>query len=157
MVIVKAANTKILNAICKQWLCVCYVAVVVNMHTWRWSSWFWEFRDSLDRVLGLCLQHSSAYSLSCVQLCKPMDGGPPGSSVRGFFSGRNTGVGCYFQLQGIFLTQGSNPGLLCVLIKINGNEWYLAPIILPPEQIWELPFFLLSYVLCDLLICELKW
>ena len=28
------------------------------------------------------------------------------------FSGKNTGVGCYFLLQGIFLTQGLNPGLL---------------------------------------------
>ena len=27
------------------------------------------------------------------------------------FPGKNTGVGCYFLLQGIFLTQGLNPGL----------------------------------------------
>ena len=27
------------------------------------------------------------------------------------FSGKSTGVGCHFLLQGIFLTQGSNPGL----------------------------------------------
>ena len=27
------------------------------------------------------------------------------------FSGKNTGVGCHFLLQGIFPTQGSNPGL----------------------------------------------
>ena len=26
--------------------------------------------------------------------------------------GKNTGVGCHFLLQGIFLNQGSNPGLL---------------------------------------------
>ena len=26
--------------------------------------------------------------------------------------GKNTGVGCHFLLQGIFPTQGSNPGLL---------------------------------------------
>ena len=26
--------------------------------------------------------------------------------------GKNTGVGCHFRLQGIFLTQGSNPYLL---------------------------------------------
>ena len=29
------------------------------------------------------------------------------------FPNRNTGVGCHFLLQGIFLTQGSNQGLLC--------------------------------------------
>ena len=28
------------------------------------------------------------------------------------FPGKSTGVGCHFLLQGIFLTQGSNPGLL---------------------------------------------
>ena len=31
------------------------------------------------------------------------------------FSGKNTGVGCYCLLQGIFLTQGSNPCLLHLL------------------------------------------
>ena len=31
------------------------------------------------------------------------------------FPGKNTGVGCYFLLQGIFLTQGSNTHLLCLL------------------------------------------
>ena len=29
--------------------------------------------------------------------------------------GQNTGVGCHFLLQGIFLTQGSNLSLLCLL------------------------------------------
>ena len=30
-------------------------------------------------------------------------------------SGKNTGVGCHALLQGIFPTEGSNPGLLCLL------------------------------------------
>ena len=30
-------------------------------------------------------------------------------------SGKNTGEGCHFLLQGIFLTQGSNPCLFCLL------------------------------------------
>ena len=29
--------------------------------------------------------------------------------------GKNPGVGCHALLQGLFLTQGSNPGLLCLL------------------------------------------
>ena len=33
-----------------------------------------------------------------------------------FFSGKNTGMGCHAPLQGIFLTQGSNTHLLCLLI-----------------------------------------
>ena len=31
------------------------------------------------------------------------------------FPGKNSGVGCHFLLQGIFLTQGLNPHLLCHL------------------------------------------
>ena len=41
----------------------------------------------------------------------PMDCSLPGSSVHGIFPGNSTGVDCHFLLQGIFLTQGSNPGL----------------------------------------------
>ena len=40
-----------------------------------------------------------------------MDCSLPGSSVHGIFQAR-AGVGCHFLLQGIFLTQGSNLGLL---------------------------------------------
>ena len=49
---------------------------------------------------------------SCPTLCNPMDCSPPGSSVHGDSPGRNTGVGCHALLQGIFPTQGWNPGLL---------------------------------------------
>ena len=52
-----------------------------------------------------------AWSLSHVRLCNPMDCSPPGSSVHGDSPGKNTGVGCHALLQGIFPTQGSNPGL----------------------------------------------
>ena len=47
----------------------------------------------------------------CMALCDPMDCSQPGSSVHGDPPGKNTGVGCLALLQGIFLTQGSNPGL----------------------------------------------
>ena len=40
-----------------------------------------------------------------------MDCSPPGSSVRGIFQVKNTGVVCHFLLQGIFPTQGLNSGL----------------------------------------------
>ena len=56
------------------------------------------------------------------------------------FPGKNTGVGCHFLLQGIFLTQGSNLGLLhwqagSLPLAIPGkplrvgeviNIWYVA-------------------------------
>ena len=49
----------------------------------------------------------------CLTLCDPVDCSPPGSSVHGIDSpGKNTRVGCHFLLQGIFLTQESNLGLL---------------------------------------------
>ena len=41
-----------------------------------------------------------------------MNCSPPGSSCTWDFPGKNTGVGCHFLLQGIFLTQGSNLHLL---------------------------------------------
>ena len=50
-------------------------------------------------------------ALSCLTLRNPMDCSPPSSSVHGDSSGKNTGVGCQALLQGIFPTEGSNPGL----------------------------------------------
>ena len=49
---------------------------------------------------------------SCPTLCDPRDCNLPGSSVHGNSAGKNTGVGCHALLQGIFPTQGLNPGLL---------------------------------------------
>ena len=48
---------------------------------------------------------------SCPTLCYPIDCSPLGSSVHGDSPGKNTGVGCYDLLQGIFPTQESNRGL----------------------------------------------
>ena len=39
----------------------------------------------------------------------------PGSSVRGIFQAKTLELSCHFLLQGIFLTQGSNPHLLSLL------------------------------------------
>ena len=61
--------------------------------------------DSLLAVLCLVIQ-------SCLTLCDPMDCSLPGSTVHGDSPGKNTGVGCHALLQGIFPTQGSNPGIL---------------------------------------------
>ena len=47
----------------------------------------------------------------CLTICNPMDCRPSGSSAHGDSPGKNTGVGCHALLQGIFSTQGSNPGL----------------------------------------------
>ena len=48
---------------------------------------------------------------SCSTLCDFIVCSPPGFSVHGDSPGKNTEVGCQALLQGIFPTQGSNPGL----------------------------------------------
>ena len=48
---------------------------------------------------------------SCPSLYDPVDCSLPGSSVHGDSPGKNTGVDCHALLQGIFPTQGLNPGL----------------------------------------------
>ena len=48
---------------------------------------------------------------SCLTLRDPLDCSPSGFSVHGDSLGKNTGVGSHALLQGIFPTQGSNPGL----------------------------------------------
>ena len=58
----------------------------------------------------MCVHTCAQLLQSCLTLCDPMDCSPLGSSVHG-----DTGVGWHALLQGIFLTQGSNPRLLCLL------------------------------------------
>ena len=62
----------------------------------------------------------------CLTLCNLMDYSPPGSSVHGDSPGKNTGVGCHALLQGIFLIQGSNLCLLC-LLHWQAGSLSLAP------------------------------
>ena len=56
--------------------------------------------------------HAVCLVAQCPNLCDPMDCSPPGSSVHEDSPSQNTGVGCHALLQGIFPTQGLNPGLL---------------------------------------------
>ena len=59
-----------------------------------------------EMVSLLCL-----ITQSCLTLGDPIDYSPPSSFVYGDSPGKNTEVGCHALLQGIFTTQGSNPGL----------------------------------------------
>ena len=60
--------------------------------------------------------------LLSAQSCNHMDCSPPGSSVHGTFPSKNTGVvGCHALLQGIFPTQGLNPGVLRLLHRQAGS------------------------------------
>ena len=65
-------------------------------------------------------QQAWVHPQSCQTLCDLIDCSPPSPQTVAHqeipgpwdFPGKNTGVGCHFLLQGIFLTQGSNSHLL---------------------------------------------
>ena len=61
-----------------------------------------------DELMCVCV---CLVTQSCPALCNPMHWSLPGYSVHGDSSGQNIGVGCHYILQGIFPTQGLNPGL----------------------------------------------
>ena len=86
--------------------------------------------------------HACLVTLSCPTLCDPMDCSPPGSSVHGDSPGMNTEVSCHVHFQGIFPTQGSNPGLphcrqILYHLSFQGNPGELY------DQIYILERFLL--------------
>ena len=87
---------------------------------------------------------------SCLTLCNTIDYSPPVSSIHGiFFLRKNTRVGCYFLLQGIFLTQGWNtpPPYPCLL---NPLHWQTDSLPLAPPGKPLLPLCCFSHVrLCD--------
>ena len=98
-----------------------------------------SFQPSNLSLLIFQTQHTKLLQLF-LTLCYPMDHSPPDSSVpmdcslpssyvHGVPQEKNTGVGCYALLQGIFLTQGLNPYLLCLLHWQEGS--------LPTSITWE--------------------
>ena len=80
---------------------------------------FFSFYFSLPPIFFLLY----LVAQSCPTLCNRMDCCLPGSSVHGDSPGKNTGLGCHALLQGIFPTQGSNPGLpISLLILLQNTE-----------------------------------
>ena len=72
--------------------------------------WLWHINSRIKIVATLC---KTEVAQSCPTLCDPM-----GSSLQCTkllhpwdFQDKSTGVRCHFLLQGIFPSQGSNPGL----------------------------------------------
>ena len=82
-----------------QGTCLC-----VGRWTYELGVWIWQMFAGFFTVLCLFYQ-------SCLTPWGPMDCRLPGSSVHGDSPGKDTRVGCRACLQGIFPTQGSNPGL----------------------------------------------
>ena len=57
-------------------------------------------RTTKVKSLSCARLFATPWTVACTKLLCPWD-----------FLGKSTGVGCHFLLQGIFPTQGSNPGL----------------------------------------------
>ena len=74
-----------------------------------------DFEHNLTRIWNkcnsICVWVCAKLLQLCLTLCDPIDSSPLASSVRRYSPGKNTGVGCHALLQGIFPSQGSNPGL----------------------------------------------
>ena len=70
-----------------------------------------EILSKMECILSAYFRVLCLIAQSCLTFCNPMDCSPPGSSIHEDSPGKNTGVGCHALLQGIFPTQGSNPGL----------------------------------------------
>ena len=73
-------------------------------------------------------------------LCDPLNCSLPGSSVHWNSPGKCTGMGCHALLQGIFPTQGSNPGLS----NCGQILYHLSYSKSPPEERWSRPVDLAS-------------
>ena len=110
---------------CSMWTCkgciICF-CWLKNQYTFKAlptisSFYFFKVKPELKVVCAvLCL-----VTQLCPTLCDPMDYSPPDSSVHEDSPGKNTGVGCYDLLQGIFPTQGLNAGQHCrqILYYLN--------------------------------------
>ena len=86
-------------------ICACIMSIVSKLQCFFIFN-FCSLRG-LSSSVCVCL-----VAQSCPTLCDPMDCSLPDSSVHGDSPGKNTGVGFHALLQGIFPTQGLNPGLL---------------------------------------------
>ena len=97
------------------------------LETFQYQQQHTRMPISLHLTILACL-----VAQSCPTLCNLVDCSPPGSSLYGDFPGKNTRVGCHFHLQGIFLTQGLNLGLLCLL------HWQVDSLPTEPlEKLWR--------------------
>ena len=112
------------------WTYLCFTIQLVSIMQVFYCCYFiWKGLACFSRLYVLSPH-------SCPTFCDPMVCSLLGSSVHGHSPGKNTGVGCHALLQGIFLIQGSNPGLphcRCILYHLSHQgsprilEWVAYP------------------------------
>ena len=79
-----------------------YIQYLYNIYIYRYITYihtctYIQYDKAVYCHLAYLTSMQCAYTrstFSCVQLCRPMDCSPPGSSVHGDSPGKNTGVGC---------------------------------------------------------------
>ena len=130
-----------------EWSCVCVcdhqenkvARISLNLEIRYIVELFWSFSHAVTRAQDYRSPFQNSFHfamlwlnvcvsvLSRVQLfCNPMNCSPPDFSGNPLdFPGKNTGVGCRFLFQGIFLTQGSNSCLLHIL-RLNKYLYHPA-------------------------------
>ena len=118
------------------------------MKTSVFSPWLHSFTQLLSwqRVTDNCTLWLCLVAQSCPTFCDPVNCTPPGFSVHGDSPGKDTGVCCHALLQGIFLMQGSNPGLLhCrqILYRLNHQGYWFCFLEKPNQfKIYKRPMYI---------------
>ena len=87
---------------------------ITNQTKYRFSSWLTKSSMIFLLPLSLAFEEEDMSSVMSNSL-RPRGLQPARLLCPLDFSGKNTGVGCHFLLQGIFTTQGLKPCLLCLL------------------------------------------
>ena len=107
----------------------------VNKRKWIWTLWniIWLCSWACGTILSwvvYVLYNQCVCAQLCLTLCDPMDCSPSGSSVHGIFQARILEWVANYSSRGwMFLTQGLNPRLLCLL------HWQVDSLPLaPPRQ-----------------------
>ena len=100
-------------------------------------------RVSAPSCFCFCGLWVCVFAQSCPTLCDPVDCSPPGSSVHGILQARILEWVAIPSSEGIFPTQGSNPSLLWLQLRVEKAEKTESlpsapPPPLPPPQLWSL-------------------
>ena len=92
-------------------MCIFVFVCSLGIESFSWLSYNWHLFQVYN-IIQYLYESSESVSHWCLTLCSPMDCSPPGLLCPWNSPGKNTGVGSHSLLQGIFLTQESNRGLL---------------------------------------------